>query len=55
MFKIFASDFNTMGMHRRFCVCAYEFLNTVSKGVVHCVHKVVIQSSFGEIQEHKVS
>ena len=39
-----------MSMRRRFCTSAYEFLITVSEGVVHDVHKVVIQSSFGVIR-----
>ena len=38
-------------MHRRFRACVYEFLTTVTVDV----HKVVIQSSFGVIQRHKVS
>ena len=44
-----------MGMSRRFCTCTYEFRSTVTEGVVHSVHKIVIQSSFGVIQRHKVS
>ena len=54
-FQISASDFGTVSMRRRFRPCAYEFLTMVTKGVVHCVHKVVIQSSFGLIRRHKVS
>ena len=33
----------------------YEFLTTVTKGVVHSVHKVMIWLSFGVIQRHEVS
>ena len=42
-------------MRRQFRACAYEMPTTVTKGVVHGVHKVVIQSSFGLIWQHKVS
>ena len=35
--------------------CAYEFLTVVTQGVVHGVHKIVIRSAFGVIQQHKVS
>ena len=55
MYEIFTSDFGTVGMCRRFHACAYEFLTTVTEGVVHGVHKVVIRSSFGVIRQHKVS
>ena len=44
-----------MGMLCRFRACAYEFLTSVTKGVVHGVHKVVIWSSFGVIGKQKVS
>ena len=47
IFKISASEFGTMSMRRQFRACTYEFLTTATKGVVHGVHKVVIQSSFG--------
>ena len=53
MFKISASEFGTVGMHRRFCT--YKFLTMVKEGVVHGVHKVVIGLSFGVIWQHKVS
>ena len=43
------SDFSTVSMCRRFCTCRYEFLTMVTEGVVHGVHKVVNQSSFGVI------
>ena len=49
LFKISASDFNTVGMRRRFYACTYKFLTMVTEGVVHGVHKVVIRSSFGVI------
>ena len=50
LFKIFASDFGPVSMRRRFHAYAYEFPTMVTEGVVHCEHKVVIQSSFGVIQ-----
>ena len=50
MFKISVSEFGTPGRHRRFRICACEFVTTVSKGVVHGVHKVVIRPSFGVIR-----
>ena len=53
--QISASDFDTVSMRRRFCACVDEFLTTVTIGVVHGVCKVVIRSSFGVIQQHKVS
>ena len=34
---------------------AHEFITIVTEDVVHGVHKVVIQSSFGVIRQHKVS
>ena len=55
MFKICASDFSTVSMCRRFHAYAYEVLTTVTEGVAHGVHKIVIRLSFGEIQQHKVS
>ena len=55
MFEISASGFGSMGICRRFRACAYEFLTTVTKGVVHGVHKVMIWSSFCVIQRHKVT
>ena len=55
LFEIFISDFGNVCMGRRFLACTYEFLTMVTKGVVHSVHKVVIRSSFGAIQRHKVS
>ena len=55
LFKISASDFDTVSMCRRLSACAYEFLTKVAKGVVHGVHKVVIPSSFSLIRRHKVS
>ena len=55
LFKISASDFGTVSMHRSFCACAYHFLTTVTEGVVHSVHRVVIQSSSGIIQQHKAN
>ena len=55
LFKISASDFCTTDMRRQFHSCAYEFPTTVTTGVVHGVHKVVIQSSFGVIWRHKGS
>ena len=54
-FKISTSDFGTMSMCRRFRACTYELLTVVTEGVVHGVHKVVIQSSFGVTRRHKVS
>ena len=55
LFKISASDFDTVSLCRRFRACAYEFLTTVTEGVVYGVHKVVIRSSFVVIRRHKVS
>ena len=55
LFTISASDFDTVSVRRRFRTCAYEFLTTVTEGVVHGVHKIVNWSSFGVIQRHKVS
>ena len=49
LFEISTSKFGTTSMHRRCRACAYEFLTTVTEGVVHGVHKVVIQSSYGVI------
>ena len=54
-FKISASEFGTMGMHRQFHTCACEFLTIVTKGVVRGVYKVVIRSSFSVTRLHKVS
>ena len=50
LFKISASEFSTVGMCMRFHACAYEFSTTVTEGVVHSVHKVVMLSSFDLIQ-----
>ena len=47
-FQISVSDFGTVGMCRR--ECTYESLTMVTEGVVHSVHKVVIQSSFGVLR-----
>ena len=55
MFEISASEFGTMSMHRQFCACAYECLTTVTEGVVHGVHKIVVRSSFGVIRQYKES
>ena len=55
LFTIAASDFDTVGMCRRFCACAYDFNTTLTKGVVHGVYKVVIRPSYGVIRQHKVS
>ena len=46
IFELCVSDFGTVSMHRRLCVCAYEFLTMVTEGVVHAVQKVVILSYF---------
>ena len=54
-FKISASDFDSVSMHRRFCTCAYDFLTTVTESVVHGVHNVVIRSSFSVTQLQNVS
>ena len=54
-FQNSASDFRAVSMRRRFHACAYEFLTTVSKSVVHDVHNVVIQLYSGVIWQHKVS
>ena len=43
-FQISSSNFGTMSMHRRFR--AYEFLTTVTEGVDHGVHTVLIWLSF---------
>ena len=50
MFKISASEVGTMAMWKWVCAFAYKFLTMVTEGVVHGVHKVVIQSSFGVIR-----
>ena len=55
LFKISSSDFSTVDMCRQFCTWAYEFLTTITTGVIHGVHKVVIRSSFGVIWRYKVS
>ena len=34
---------------------AYEFLSVITEGVVHSVHKVLSQSYFSVILQHKVS
>ena len=41
MFKISASEFSTVSMHRQMQACADGFLVTVTDGVVHGVYKVV--------------
>ena len=41
MFEFSASEFGTVGMRRRLRACAYEFITTVTKSVVHAVDKVV--------------
>ena len=41
MYKISASEFCTVGMHRQMRACANEFLATVTEGVVPSVYKVV--------------
>ena len=43
-FQISASDFGTVTMHRQFRTYVYEFPITVTEGLVHNVHKVVIRS-----------
>ena len=55
MFDISITEFGTVGMPRGFCTCTYDFLMTVTKGVVQGVHKVVIRLSLDIIQRHKVS
>ena len=55
MFEISASAFDTVSMCKQFRSCAYEFFSTVTKGVVHSLHTVVIGSSFGVIRRHKAS
>ena len=55
MFKISASDFETVGMCRRKRACSHNFLTTVTEGVVHGVSKVVARSSFSVIRRHKAS
>ena len=55
LLKISASDFGTVGMRGQFRAYMNEFLATVTEGVVHGVHKVVIWSSFGVIRRYKVS
>ena len=49
MVKIFATDFDTISMVRRFCASMHEFLTMVTEGVVFGVHKAVIQSSISVI------
>ena len=55
MFKISASEFDTLGMCRRMRACTDEFLATVTEGVVQSVYKVVTRSSFSVTWPHKVS
>ena len=55
MVKISSSKFGTLDMCRQFHACAYEFLTTVTEGVVYGVHKVGIQSSFSVLLQHKVN
>ena len=55
IFEVSDSEFGTMSMCRRFRACVYKFVSIVTKDVVHGVHKVVIQSSFSVIRQHKVS
>ena len=55
MFKISASEFNTMGMNRWKLVCVDEFLTMVTEGVVHGVYKVMTLSSFGVTWLYKSS
>ena len=50
MFKISASDFGTMSMGRQKQACTDRILATVTEGVVHGVHKVLIRLSFGVIR-----
>ena len=42
-------------MHRQFHACVYEFLTTVTEGVVHGGYKIVIRLSFGVTGRHKVN
>ena len=49
MFKISTSELGTVGMHRQFCIWAYEFLTTVTEDVVYGVHEVVIRPSYSII------
>ena len=53
MFKIFASEFHTMGMRRQMQACIDEFLDMVTEGAVHGVYKVVTRVSFGVTWRHK--
>ena len=55
LFEISASEFGTINIRRRFRTCSDEFLTTVTEGVVHGVNKVVIQSFFSEIPQHKAN
>ena len=55
LLKISAYDFGTVGMRRRFCPFVYEFLTTVTKGVVQGVHKGYEPIIFSVIRRHKVS
>ena len=55
MFKISASDFGTVGMHRCKQACADKFLATVTESVVHSIYKVLTWSSFGVTWQHKGS
>ena len=48
LFKISGSGFSTVSMHRRFRT--YEIPTTVTKGVIHCIHRIVIWSYYGEIR-----
>ena len=45
-FQISAHDCGTGSMRSRFRACMYEFMTTVTEGVVHGVHNVVIRLSF---------
>ena len=48
MFTLPTFEFSSVGM--RFHAYIYEFLTTVTEGVVHVVYKVVIWSYFGVIR-----
>ena len=56
MFKIFASDFGTVGMSRRPRACAHEFLTIVTEGVVQGVYNTVtLLMQYGDIRQVEVN
>ena len=52
MFRIFTSEFSTVGIHRQMQPCAHECLAMVTEGVVHSICKVVTKLCFSVIWQH---